>query len=95
MNIQTLKAHYHDVFDRQWYLTTYPDVAASGMEPIEHFIAHGDAELRKPNQLFSPMWYYDAYLKNNSKQQGPFQHYMMLGRQKGLIPNPTVDEEFF
>jgi hypothetical protein len=37
------------LFDRHFYLTEYPDVAAEGSDPLDHFTAHGEAELRFPS----------------------------------------------
>ena len=37
-------------FDKTFYLTTYPDVAAAGVDPLEHYLQHG-AEGRLPNGL--------------------------------------------
>ncbi|WP_197424787.1 DUF563 domain-containing protein [Bordetella sp. N] len=34
------------LFDREWYLQEYPDVAASGQDPLYHYVAHGRAEGR-------------------------------------------------
>ncbi|WP_298674685.1 hypothetical protein [uncultured Lentibacter sp.] len=28
-------------FDADWYLKTYPDVAALGMDPAEHYLKYG------------------------------------------------------
>lgn len=39
------------LFDRDWYLTTYPDVAAAGVDPLAHFLGF-PAERRHPNALF-------------------------------------------
>jgi 2-polyprenyl-3-methyl-5-hydroxy-6-metoxy-1,4-benzoquinol methylase len=36
------------LFDREWYLDSYPDVRASGMNPLLHYLKHGRAEGRKP-----------------------------------------------
>jgi hypothetical protein len=33
-------------FDPEWYLQRYPDVAASGMDPLEHYLSAGHAEGR-------------------------------------------------
>ena len=33
-------------FDVDWYLRRYPDVAASGFDPIVHYLRHGAAEGR-------------------------------------------------
>lgn len=38
-------------FDTQWYLATYPDVAASGMNPLVHYLLHGRYEARLPKAL--------------------------------------------
>ena len=34
-----------------WYLSRYPDVAASGSEPLHHFVHYGAAEGRDPEPL--------------------------------------------
>ena len=36
------------LFDAEAYLRRYPDVRASGQDPLRHFIAHGMAEGRQP-----------------------------------------------
>jgi SAM-dependent methyltransferase len=41
------------LFDRSWYVSTYPDVAASGVEPFQHFLKIGVKERRDPGPLFS------------------------------------------
>jgi hypothetical protein len=35
------------LFDDQSYLTRHPDVAAAGMNPLDHYIAHGMSEGRE------------------------------------------------
>ena len=37
--------------DKEWYLETYPDVAAAGIEPAIHFEKHGRREGRIPCEL--------------------------------------------
>ena len=39
----------HAGFDADWYVTAYPDVAVSSLDPALHFIRHGLAEGRSPN----------------------------------------------
>ncbi|UMA67206.1 hypothetical protein LVO79_20765 (plasmid) [Roseivivax marinus] len=48
-------------FDRDWYLTSYPDVHASGMDPAAHFVLYGLYEGRRPSRDFDPI----AYLRAN------------------------------
>jgi hypothetical protein len=38
--------------DSDWYLSLYPDVAASGLDPVEHFAAFGVFEGRIPHPMF-------------------------------------------
>ena len=44
-------------FDAGWYLTTYPDVNASGINPIYHYIKFGADEDRNPSAMFDTKWY--------------------------------------
>lgn len=36
------------LFDPQWYLKEYPDVAASGLDPVVHYVRFGEKEGRRP-----------------------------------------------
>jgi glycosyltransferase involved in cell wall biosynthesis len=40
------------IFDENWYVTQYPDVAASGLAPVEHYLKYGARLQRKPNPAF-------------------------------------------
>ncbi len=40
-----------DLFDAQWYLRKYPDVAAARIDPLRHYRKHGAQEGRKPHPL--------------------------------------------
>ena len=37
-------------FDEEYYLRTYPDVAAAGLQPFQHFVANGFEEGRLPSK---------------------------------------------
>ena len=45
------------LFDEPWYLERYPDVAAAGADPIEHYLTVGAAEGRDPGPLFQTAYY--------------------------------------
>ena len=47
------------LFDRQWYLKNNPDVAASGIDPILHYVNFGVREGRDPSPIFSNTDYLD------------------------------------
>ena len=40
------------LFDPLWYLNQYPDVAASGLEPLTHYVVAGAGEGRAPGPWF-------------------------------------------
>jgi len=42
-------------FDRVFYLKSYPDVAATGVDPLEHYLQHGRAEGRLPRDPRIPI----------------------------------------
>src|SRR5450755_906633 len=39
------------LFDEIYYSTTYPDIAAVGVDPFEHFFLYGFKEGRRPNSI--------------------------------------------
>ncbi|WP_444924293.1 glycosyltransferase [Microbulbifer sp. DLAB2-AF] len=48
-------------FDSDWYLNTYPDVAAAGVNPWIHYINHGRFEGRRPFQNRVIAWEYHLW----------------------------------
>lgn len=68
-------------FDRDWYLSTYPDVASAGIDPAEHYVAHGASEGREPGPWFSGAAYAAHY--GDSRGMNPLVHYMLVGAQEG------------
>jgi hypothetical protein len=71
------------LFDSAWYLATYPDVAAAGVEPLSHFVGIGWREGRDPGPDFAT----SAYLKANPDVAhlgvNPLLHYIEFGRSEG------------
>ncbi|MCH8536816.1 MAG: glycosyltransferase [Alkalimonas sp.] len=45
------------LFDPDWYLASYPDVAKAGMDPAMHYVCYGGAENRDPGPDFSSSGY--------------------------------------
>lgn len=43
-------------FDREWYVETYPDVAAAGVDPWRHFLCYGRYEGRLPGRNRAIAW---------------------------------------
>lgn len=49
------------LFDREWYVSTYPDVIASSLEPEEHYLIFGERMGRRPSKSFEPRRYQQLY----------------------------------
>ncbi len=52
------RARRRGVFDPDFYLAKYPDVAAAAVDPLRHYVEHGALEGRKPHRLFDPEFYF-------------------------------------
>lgn len=74
-----------DLFDRDWYLKTYPDVANAKMNPMVHFLHHGGFEERDPSPNFSSKWYLDTYPDVKKTGTNPLVHYLRYGQKEGRM----------
>ena len=78
------------LFDEVWYLRTYPDVARSGLDSVQHYLRFGAAEGRNPSALFDTQWYLDSYPDVAEARLNPLVHYIQSGRSEGRKPSrPT------
>jgi glycosyltransferase involved in cell wall biosynthesis len=84
----------HPLFDVRWYLRAYPDVAASGIDALLHFLEHGRYERRRPNFLFDPQWYAANYGWQGGGDD-PFLHYIEEGAAARLHPHPLFDAGWY
>lgn len=78
------------LFDRRWYLATYPDVAASGTDPVRHFLAHGAAEQRDPGPHFDTGHYLRLYPDIAGNGMNPLVHYLQAGWREGRSIRPGM-----
>ena len=72
-----------DLFDRDWYLTQNPDVAANGIDPALHYVLHGAAEGRNPGPKFDTRWYLDTHGDVAAASFNPLVHYLQYGKAEG------------
>lgn len=72
-----------EFFDEDFYLAMNPDLAQTGLDPLDHFLRHGWREGRDPSFAFS----IDDYLQLNpdvaASGTHPFVHYVTTGRHEG------------
>lgn len=71
------------LFDRNWYLQKYADVARAGVDPIIHYLTAGWHEGRDPGPAFTT----SAYLKANEDVaragSNPLLHFIQYGLGEG------------
>jgi glycosyltransferase involved in cell wall biosynthesis len=83
------------LFDRNWYLEQYPDVRASGLDPLVHYLKYGANEDRDPNPLFDTDWYLDRYPDVRAAGANPLAHYLQHGAAEGRNPSPLFDSDWY
>lgn len=75
------------LFAASWYVSNYPQVALSGLTPLQHYARIGRDEGLKPNPYFDSRW----YLKTNPHVQregtDPLLHYARHGWRNGKDPS--------
>ena len=78
-------------FDPAFYLSTYPDIAAAGIDPFEHFLNWGYREGRNPSSGFDTRWYVRRYL-DGDLSENPLLHYRRIRRLLRVHPTPPASE---
>ncbi|WP_435257284.1 hypothetical protein ACSBLW_14330 [Thioclava sp. FR2] len=80
---------FNRLFDADYYLSRYPDIAKAKIDPRRHYRDNGEREGRSPNPLFSP-WHYRAQLPKGTvgEKASLLAHYLRYGEKRGLTPHP-------
>ena len=78
-------------FDADWYLEQNPDVAASGVNPLEHYLLYGKSEWRHP--IFDNEWYLSQYPDVKKSGMDPREHYIKHGKAEGR--HPSFDKDWY
>lgn len=83
------------VFDSDWYLRTYWDVAASKIHPFTHYLMYGWKEERNPNPFFDVGWYLDS--NDDVKEAGvePITHFINHGWKEGRNPSQRFNTQWY
>lgn len=72
-----------ELFDADYYLTTYPDVRAAGVNPLQHYLEQGWREGRDPSAGFSTKAYLEHYPDVRLRRINPLIHYLRYGYYEG------------
>ena len=71
-----------ELFDGNWYLAAYPDVAASGIDPAQHYLRYGADEGRDPGPRFSTRKYLERHSDVAEARMNPLLHYLKFGLEE-------------
>lgn len=77
------------LFDADYYLRRNPDVAAAGLDPVNHYIERGASELRDPGPYFSTRWYVERYPDVAASGKNPLHHFIVYGYSERRLPRPA------
>jgi glycosyltransferase involved in cell wall biosynthesis len=83
------------LFDAEWYLDTYADVAEAGADPLRHYFQVGAAETRRPNPCFDTAWYLRTHPDVVEARANPLSHYRLWGEREGRSPNPYFETKWY
>ncbi|PWJ12936.1 glycosyltransferase family 2 protein [Jannaschia seohaensis] len=76
-----------------WYAETYPDVALTGMDPLEHYLTIGAALGRNPGRDFDTLFYLEQHPEVLARGENPLLHYIReKGAEKGWPTQPPDPE---
>lgn len=81
-----------ELFDPDWYLKQYPDVAIAGVDPALHYVQHGRKEGRLPSKTFDSAFYL-SQLEAPLNTEDAFLHFVTQGEAAGLQPCRSWNHE--
>jgi hypothetical protein len=83
------------LFDEAHYRHGYPDLAASRLTPLAHFVLKGAYEGRNPHPLFDTAYYRRCNPDVAEAGVNPLVHYRLLGALEGRNPHPLFDVAYY
>ena len=83
------------LFDPDWYLATYRDVAEAGIDPLAHYVTAGASEGRLPGPRFDTLWYLGECPEAGASHLNPIVHYLRAGRGMGRGPKALDEAQAF
>jgi len=70
------------LFNKEFYMTRYPDIANTTMDPLYHYLVFGASEGRDPNPNFNTIFYLHQYHDVVSSGLNPLVHYVLIGQRE-------------
>lgn len=78
-------------FDAVYYLAVNQDIAAAGIDPLDHFVQQGWREGRAPGPGFDVTYYLEANPDVATAGVNPVVHYAWTGKAEGRSPQRAMD----
>jgi hypothetical protein len=83
------------LIDNDWYLATYPDVAAANVDVVDHYLTYGWRESRDPNSWFHTSWYLVQNVDVAASGICPLVHYVRYGAAEDRRPCSGFDTGWY
>lgn len=83
------------LFDPEFYLRDNPDVRSSGMDPLDHYLRHGEPEGRRPNEVFRPSEYAHVNRLRLGDKASALAHYSSCGERSGFRPSLAFNPQAY
>jgi len=77
------------VFDEDYYRACYPDVVATSVDPVAHYLRYGWLERRNPSALFDTAYYLEHNPDVAHSGENPLLHFCRVGWKE--LRNPGRD----
>ncbi|HEX5453906.1 MAG TPA: glycosyltransferase family 9 protein [Stellaceae bacterium] len=78
------------LFDPEYYLAAYPDVAARNLDPLVHYLEEGAREGRNPHPDFDSAFYLEQCRRHGEQPENPLLHYLRVGEVRGFKTKPEA-----
>ena len=85
----------HALFDTEWYLASYPDAAASTLNPLAHYLSVGAAKGYHPHLLFDPVFYRAQQHPHERTHDNPLIDYLSNEQNWGKSTHPLFSGAWY
>jgi ADP-heptose:LPS heptosyltransferase/GT2 family glycosyltransferase len=83
------------LFDAEYYLATYPDVAERNIDPLVHYLEEGARAGHNPHRNFDAGFYLEQCRLRGEQPNNPLLHYLRIGAARGFkMRRDEADREF-
>ncbi len=89
--VDDIEARMRELFDGEFYLSKYLDVARAKADPFAHYMEFGWLEDRLPAQDFDGAYYRRKHLSLAEVKMSPLEHYARVGEALGVPTNEKDD----